>query len=417
MPKLGRSIGLLTTEVGAIGIVMKKKIIVPSVLGVLVLIFIISKMIGGGKIELDFESLGNIPALPDTICLNVYVENSGSMNGYMCNGSNLKDAVYDYVSDLKKNTTTCNLFYVNSQIIACKESLDNYIKNLNPSSFAKAGGNLKDTDLRSIFNLIMSKHEAYTVSVFVSDCILDIPQSATNFFGNCQVSIKNTFNEALAKNPNLGVEIMKLQSKFEGYWYCGKNKQKLDNVKRPYYIWVIGDKNILAMLNEKVFFTNRKIMGEGIIDYCAYSTSQPILFDIDQKKYAINHANKINIEVLADFRSSLQEESLLENIYQYIPENPVQTKVLSVIPITKPGSKYSHVVNLELSSPQTLKTASISLTYPEMAQWVKLSNDSTGIYENSIDKTTGIQYLIQGVADAYRDHVNFGTIAFNLKNK
>lgn len=393
---------------------MKKKIIVPSVLGFLVLIFIVSQIIGGGKIVLDWESSYSTPTLPDTICLNVYLENSGSMNGYMCNGSNLKDAVYDYVSDLKKNTNTCNLFYINSQIIPCEVSLDDYIKNLTPSSFAQAGGNLKDTDLRRIFKLIMNKHEANTVSVFVSDCILDIPQSATDFFGNCQVSVKNTFNEAIAKHPNLGVEIVKLRSKFDGYWYCGKNKQKLDGIKRPYYVWIIGDKHILAMLNEKVPVA--KIIG-GIDDYCAYSTSQPIPFDIDKKRYAVNHSDKINVEVLVDLRPSLQEERLLENIYQYSPENPVQIKVLSVRSISKPDSKFSHVINLELSSPQTLKAASISLNYPEMAQWVKQSNDSTGIYENSIDKTTGIQYLIQGVADAYRGQMNFGTIAFNLKNK
>lgn len=393
---------------------MKKKIIVPVVLGILVLIFIVSQVIGGGKIVLDWENAYSTPTLPDTICLNIYVENSGSMNGYMCNGSNLKDAVYDYASDLKKHTTICNLFYVNSQIIPCKESLDDYIKNLTPSSFAKAGGNLKDTDLRSIFKLIMSKHEKNTVSVFVSDCILDIPESATDFFGNCQVSIKNTFNEAIEKHPNLGVEIVKLQSKFDGYWFCGKNKQKLDNVKRPYYIWIIGDKNILAMLNEKVPVAN--IIG-GIDDYCAYSTSQPIPFDIEKKRYAVNHSDKINVEVLADLRPSLQEENLLENVYQYSSENPVLTKVVGIKPISKSGSNYSHVIYLELSSPQTLKAASVTLSYPEMAQWVILANDSTGVYANSIDKTTGIQYLIKGVADAYKDHMNFGTITINLKNK
>lgn len=393
---------------------MKKKIIVPVVLGILVLIFIVSQVIGGGKIVLDWENAYSTPTLPDTICLNIYVENSGSMNGYMCNGSNLKDAVYDYASDLKKHTTICNLFYVNSQIIPCKESLDDYIKNLTPSSFSKAGGNLKDTDLRSIFKLIMSKHEKNTVSVFVSDCILDIPESATDFFGNCQVSIKNTFNEAIEKHPNLGVEIVKLQSKFDGYWFCGKNKQKLDNVKRPYYIWIIGDKNILAMLNEKVPVAN--IIG-GIDDYCAYSTSQPIPFDIEKKRYAVNHSDKINVEVLADLRPSLQEENLLENVFQYSSENPVLTKVVGIKPISKSGSNYSHVIYLELSSPQTLKAASVTLSYPEMAQWVILANDSTGVYANSIDKTTGIQYLIKGVADAYKDHMNFGTITINLKNK
>ena len=30
--------------------------------------------------------------------LEVFIENSGSMDGYMCTGSELKDAVYSYVS-------------------------------------------------------------------------------------------------------------------------------------------------------------------------------------------------------------------------------------------------------------------------------------------------------------------------------
>ena len=91
----------------------------------------------------------------------------------------------------------------------------------------------------------------------------------------------------------------------------------------------------------------------GIQDYCAYSTSQPIPFDINNKRFAVNHAKKINVEVLVDLRPSLQEESLLENVYQYsTSENPVQIKVLGVRPISKSGSKYSHVLTLEFSSPK-----------------------------------------------------------------
>ena len=65
----------------------------------------------------------------------------------------------------------------------------------------------------------------------------------------------------------------------------------------------------------------------------------------------------------------------------------------------------------------------IYLSIPPNATPIPLTsfNDFRGVvfhvYNNSIDKTTGIQYLIQGVADAYRDHLNFGTITFNLKNK
>lgn len=392
---------------------MNKKIIVPAVLGVLLVIFILFNCIGKGKIEIDWDIVSSQASTPDSIILNVYVENSGSMDAYMCNGSNLKDAVYDYVSDLKKNVALCNLYYINSQIIPRNVSLDNYIKNLDPQSFAKAGGNRANTDLRDIFNKVLSNHKANTVSLFVSDCILDIPQNATYYFGNCQVSIKNAFNEALSNNPNLGVEIIKLQSKFDGYWYCGKNSEKLSDVKRPYYIWVIGDKHILAMLNQKVPIDS--ILG-GIQNYCAYSTSQTIPFDINNKRFAVNHAGKINVDVMVDLRASLQEESLVENVYQYSTSNPLQIKVLGVKPI-KTESIYSHVLSLELNNPENLKNAEIVFSYPQLAEWVKLSNDSTGIYASSIDKTTGILSLVKGVADAYKDHLKFGSFEFNIKNK
>lgn len=276
--------------------------------------------------------------------------------------------------------------------------------------------------MRDIFKKIINNHSNNTVSIFVSDCILDIPQSATAYFGNTQISIKNTFYEALIKYPNLGVQIVKLQSKFDGFWFCGQNSQKLSDVKRPYYIWIIGDKFILAKLNKEVPIES--IHG-GIQDYCAYSTSQSIPFDIDNsnnrdniktKRFAVNHSGIINVDVKVDLSTSLQEESLIENVYQFSPSNPLQIKVKAVKPI-KTESNYSHVLSIELSNPDNLKDAEISFSYPQLAEWVKLSNDSTGIYNNSIDKTTGILYLVQGVADAYKNHLTFGTVNFKIKNK
>ena len=129
----------------------------------------------------------------------------------------------------------------------------------------------------------------------------------------------------------------------------------------------------------------------------------------------MNHAGKINVDVMVDLSASLQEESLIENVYQYSTSNPLQIRVLGIRPI-KTNSIYSHVLSLELNNPENLKNAEISFLYPQIAEWVKLSNDSTGIYANSIDKTTGILFLIQGVADAYKDHLKFGSLEFNIKN-
>jgi len=214
---------------------MNKKRIIPIVICTIIIIAVIAAIIGPHrKIILKWEAVPVPVEIKDSIELKVYVENSGSMNAYMCAGSNLKDAVFDYVSDLKRLTTSCSLYYINSKVIPFHGDLNTYIKELTPQSFAKAGGNLSNTDLRQIIDTIVKANSKQTVSVFISDCILDIPQNAIDYLGNCQVSIKNTFNEALATNSNLGVEIVKLESKFDGYWYCGHNKELLKEVKRPY---------------------------------------------------------------------------------------------------------------------------------------------------------------------------------------
>lgn len=394
---------------------MNKKIIIPAIIAVLIVIVALVTCSGKNKIKLEWQKVESNVTNNDSINLRVYVENSGSMDAYMCAGSNLKDAVFDYISDLKKFSNNCSLFYINSKEIPYRGDLQSFIKNLTPQEFAKAGGNRANTDLRQIFQTIMQNHEENSVTVFISDCILDIPQSATAFFGNCQVSMKNTFNEALAKNPNLGVEIMKLDSKFEGHWFNGQNSKLLSDVKRPYYIWVIGNKDKLAVLNKKVPVDD--IIG-GIKEYCAFAGKQPIPFDIDKDTYVINHTGKIEIQLLADLTHSLQSELIIKNIGQYKSSNPGNTSINSVEKITNPSSKYSHVINISVSNPETIKSETITFNYPYLASWVETSNDSTGTdIENNMDKTTGILYLIKGVAEAYKSSTDFGTISFNLKNK
>ena len=394
---------------------MNKKLFIPIVLCTVIIIAAISTCIGGGsKIKIEWEENANISPTADSTELKVYVENSGSMDAYMCSGSNLKDAVFDYVSDINKHVTSTSLYYINSQIISYKGNLETFIKDLTPQSFAKAGGNRANTDLRKIFSDIMAQHTPNSISILVSDCILDIPQSATDFFGNCQVHIKNVFNTALAKQPNLGVEIIQLESKFDGFWFGGKNNKKLSDVKRPYYIWVIGDQHLLANLNSKVKIDS--IIG-GIKNYCAYASSQKIPFTFERSQFNINHTNKNNVEVIVNLRPSLQSELVLSNIGNYKSSNPSQTSVISVQKIQVTNSPYSHVIELEITNPETINEENVTFSYPYLASWVETSNDSTGTIDNNMDKTTGILYLVKGVAEAYKSHLEYGTITFNLKNK
>ena len=395
---------------------MNKKLLVPIVICTIIVIVVISTCVGGGsKIKLQWDAVLPPGEINDSIELKVYVENSGSMDAYMCAGSNLKDAVFDYVSDLKRLTTSCSLYYINSKVILYNGDLKSYIKDLTPQSFARAGGNRRNTDLRDIFDTIISANSKQTVSVFVSDCILDIPENATDFFGNCQVSIKNTFNEALSSNPDLGVEIIKLESKFDGYWYCGHNSKYLTDVKRPYYIWVIGDQRYLAEFNKKTPVEN--IIG-GIKEYSAYAAPQKIPFDMNRSTYVTNHSGKINVEVLVNLRGSLQSSDLYKNTAQYKSANPSQVSVVSVSEITDALSPYSHVITLEIDNPETLKLETLTFSYPYLATWVSESDDTTGAnVKDNLDKTTGLMALIKGVAEAYKNSTTYGSVSFELKNK
>lgn len=393
---------------------MNRKIIIPIVLCAIIITVAISTCMGeSGKIKLLWKSVPPHEEVKDSIELKVYVENSGSMDAYMCAGSDLKDAVFDYISDLKCLTSSYSLYYINSKVIPFQGDLNSYIKELTPQSFAKAGGDRTNTDLRKIFDTIVKENGPNVVSVFVSDCILDISENSVDYLGNCQVSIKNTFNEALSENPNLGVEIIKLESKFDGYWYCGHNKELLQDVKRPYYIWVIGDQRYLAKFNKKVPVED--IIG-GIKEYSAYVNFQSIPFDITKSMYVAKRG-KINVELLVDLRGTLQSNDLCKNVSCYKPSNPSQVKITTVNRITDKNSKYSHVISLEISNPKVLKSETVTFSYPSLAVWVSESDDATGqnVKEN-LDKTTGLMSLIKGVAEAYKNSTDYGTVSFELKN-
>ena len=395
---------------------MNKKFLIPIVICTIIVIAVISTCIGGGsKIKLQWNAVLPSEEINDSIELKVYVENSGSMDAYMCAGSNLKDAVFDYVSDLKRLTTSCSLYYINSKVILYNGELKSYIKDLTPQSFTSAGGNRGNTDLRDIIEKIIRANGKQTVSVFVSDCILDIPENAIDFFGNCQVSIKNTFNEALSATPDLGVEIIKLDSKFDGYWYCGHNRELLKDAKRPYYIWIIGSQKYLAEFNKKVPIEN--IIG-GIKEYSAYAAPQKIPFDMNRSTYVTNHSGKINVEILVNLRGSLQNSDLYKNTAQYKSANPSQVTVISVCEITDASSPYSHVITLEIDNPETLKLETLTFSYPYLATWVSNSDDTTGTnVKENLDRTTGLMALIKGVAEAYKNSTTYGSVSFELKNK
>lgn len=399
---------------------MKNKLIISSLLVVAAVCSMALTGCGHDKIVVSADAVASsIPAYNP--CVKVFIENSGSMDGYMCDGSQLKDAVYDYVSDLNRSADTTRLYYINSQIIPYKGNLTSYIKDLNPSSFRKAGGSTANTDLGNIFASVLSAVNDTTVAVFVSDCILDLPsKDAKKFLTNCEIRIKDEIINARKRVTDLGVEVLKLTSDFEGkYFYPNGSVEMLKDVKRPYYMWIFGNKSCLASLNSEVPLSQLDKYGlSGIV---AFANHTSIPFEIYNNtltgKVIASAHGEYQLTIQADFSTTLQPNDIVLDPGNY-KFNSDKVVLEGVYPISGDSQKYTHFIKFSIPDGANLAQECLTFYSCGLPEWVSESNDETGEdVTTNINKTTGIKYIIQGVADAYKNDRGLTSLTFNVKRK
>ena len=366
------------------------------------------------SITIEYESpVADEPSLSN-VTLKVYLENSGSMDGYMCPGSELKDAVYDYLGRLKPEFGETELYYINSQIISRPNDLKSFIATLDPDSFKKAGGNRSDTDMGDLIEKVVKESSDNSVTIFISDCILALNNaSPKDFFVNRQIAIRTAITKAMKENNNLSVEVVQLESKFDGTYYYGDGrKAKLNGEKRPYYMWIIGSNEMLAEMNKKAPIEEIK---HGVENWVSFSKQQAIPFETTNKygnppKKIFATKNAYEILVKADMASILKpQESLL------IADNYSTSKAISISSIDRKEGK----IVLSVSINKTIKSREETIKYIDankLPGWVEVANnDSCDDIMTALDQTTGIKYLIGGVADAYKNVETLGEITLKLK--
>ena len=106
--------------------------------------------------------------------INVYIENSGSMDGYVKGQTEFEHIVYNYLVDLKqiRIAKELNLYYINSQILPQQDDINDFIEKLEPSSFKAKGGNRGASDIALMVKDILSEMNDSIVSIFISDSLV-----------------------------------------------------------------------------------------------------------------------------------------------------------------------------------------------------------------------------------------------------
>ena len=379
---------------------------------------------GGGNVIVTWNP-EEVQIPSNNFKLKVFVENSGSMDGYMCAGAELKDAVYSYSSTLSSYADTTELHYINSKIIPYRDEIKSFISDLTPQKFRSAGGDRSNSDIAAMFEEILSKTDDNTVSIFVSDCILDVPNgAATKYFENRSIAIRNAFTKYLNRHTDLGVEIFRLESTFNGRYYYSSGSEVLNDTKRPYYMWVIGNKNILAYVNKEVPFSEIK---HGVENYFAFSTSSIVPFEITNK-YGMakgnqcictkNRQGEYEFLIKTNLQSRLHESYILCSSANYSTLNS-KVRVNGITEIST-SSQYTHIINMCIDSRNDIKGFAERIVLKPMYTplWLEEANDDTGVeVKKNINKTTGIKYLIQGVADAYKKQQQLCEFDFVVSNR
>ena len=351
--------------------------------------------------------------------INVYIENSGSMDGYVQGGvTEFEDAIHNYLVDMKlsKITDSLNLFYINSEIIPQGSDVSAFIKDLTPASFKAKGGNRGSTDIADVFKSVLSETDENGISIMVTDGIFS-PGSgvaADPYLDLQQTEIKNTMGEYLELYPNTALLIYQLSSQFNGIFYNREDYKIPINTQRPYYIWVIGDVKHINNLRNKV--PDSKFKGGGVqnlfsitngnknIDYAVKIGSGK--FNLDKKspkntirklkKDSRGRTNKVRFSVNANLSGFLLDEAYLLDVSNYKPNN--NNYELTINKASSNSHGYTH--SIDLSSDNVHKgRVSIKLK-SNIPQWVEDINDDDGS-DHVEGKTYGIKHQVHGIYEAF----------------
>jgi hypothetical protein len=399
----------------------------------------------------DTDTVDAIIHKPDdtsaNVSINVYIENSGSMDGYVNGGTEFKGAIRDLLVMMKYHygEDKIKIFYINNKIHPAPVSKDlaDFANTINVRSYKI--GDTRSTNLNHIFRLILDTIDAKTVAVLFSDCIYSISGSTTVAVLADEKSLtKDAFlTQSKKRGINLTTTIVKMTSKFYGIYYNKNYKgpkdlkthsKSLNGEQRPYYICVIGNRSILADFNNKIELKAGKI--EGFVNkyVLASDSSQNIYYSVLQSSFnegrfrpirqrnaqyihgiqAVSlprRVSKLTFAVAVDFSSLPVEDDYIINPsnYDVLTDNFTVKEVFRInknqISPTDwnriSGANPTHVIVLEAKSRSVSDV--LFVLKKQMPEWVEQTHTLDDANMNDLfDQTFGLKYLIEGIAEAYQ---------------
>lgn len=373
-----------------------------------------------------------------------YIENSGSMFGYV-NGTT------EFVEVVNKLAQYPNLINIDTHFSYNLISGKKDPKGIEPElEIFKIGDNpqiLKSTltqkgldrkssscsDLNEMFNIAINEAKSDSISILISDGIYDVGGSINpiGVLRNEGSSTTANFIKRLGKD-DIETLLIKLESDFNGSYHPAnvtdpKGKSKIINQKRPYYIWIFGGSNLLNEYFPEEIIANLR----GYNDHARFrkTTKNDFRFEgigynnfgfkkdnSNPKTFELYHnvTNSNQFTIAVDYSNINLSNSYLTSIGNYsCSSNYVVNKIISIEENSKSelqtytdmlDFKPTHIITITSKMRQPdIGNVSITLN-KRLPDWINESNvDNDYPFDGSTTKTFGFSTLIKGIEEAYNE--------------
>lgn len=409
---------------------MKKLFPLAAVLSILCLLISCTSSCGGnkGKRSIGVENRTSNGRNDDsTKCvqdslqyIKLYVENSGSMFGYVSSNTEFKAVIRKIVHDEDFDFIDMGFNFINGDGKTASKSFNG--KEVFKQSLSKNGmnvGNTTTSELNEMLNTMLTNANGDTVVVFISDGIYDVGSNNYDALKALGDKTRETVRKTLRKNNTIQAIVIKMQSQFDGkYCYATKNSPEYYNGKRPYYIWIFGKGELL----NKYFSDDKISKWPGYNNHSRLQVTKNLsipfkLSSENQKGSArirgnntlegcnLRH-NTFAFSIIVDYNNLAFSDEYLADVLNYNCDNN-----FSIIQINKASSqaktaagvneyKRPFIITFETGR-KPMGTLNIRLNNKKSA-WIDASNaDDENVIDS--DHTFGFSTLMEGIVGAYTD--------------
>ncbi|MES3016771.1 MAG: hypothetical protein V4721_03285 [Bacteroidota bacterium] len=187
--------------------------------------------------------------------VKIYLETSASMGGYFnpYESTEFKSVVTDLISKVNQNVNPVKIAFIAESTVRYNKSVSDFNREIATTSISPQ----KSSQLHRIIDQISTETGKGNVSILISDCILSFPDKdikknpeINRIQANLSLKddIYNTFSKL--KKKHYGAIVYAFTSEFFGTYYDYQNvKTRLRGEMRPFYIWVIGESDLLTQFD------------------------------------------------------------------------------------------------------------------------------------------------------------------------